>query len=247
MNSMPWTMFPSSPTEPRPRLRSALASFRADQSGAVAVDWVVLSGAVVGLGIAVTLVVSGGLEDLTGEIQLSLAEMDAQSGFIERLQEFGQALTGFSDGTGGWSGGDVVSMDGIGDVYQVGPQSTIGGSWDLPPGTAQATVEFDLYGLDTLNNEPATITVNGQVAGIVTVDNGTATFTSVNGGTTTFEANSMSQGTDLNGNGHADTRTQVRLTVSNPGDSVSVQVSSDAHANVDNESYAIDDFRVTAN
>ena len=46
-----------------------LTNFVADESGAVTVDWVVLTAAIVGLGIAVMGAVSGGLEDLSGEIE----------------------------------------------------------------------------------------------------------------------------------------------------------------------------------
>lgn len=47
-------------------------SFLADESGAVTVDWVVLTAALVGLGLAVISVVSGGLEDLTADIDSQL-------------------------------------------------------------------------------------------------------------------------------------------------------------------------------
>jgi Flp pilus assembly pilin Flp len=43
--------------------------FLSDESGAVTVDWVVLTAALVGLGLAVMSVVSTGLEDLSGDIQ----------------------------------------------------------------------------------------------------------------------------------------------------------------------------------
>ncbi|MEM7490929.1 MAG: hypothetical protein AAF390_17575 [Pseudomonadota bacterium] len=43
-------------------------SFFADESGAVTVDWVVLTAALVGLGLAVMSVVRGGVTDLTNNI-----------------------------------------------------------------------------------------------------------------------------------------------------------------------------------
>ncbi|MDG3041838.1 hypothetical protein [Roseicyclus marinus] len=51
-------------------------TFVTDTSGAVAVDWVVLTGGLVGLGIAATLVVSGGMEDLSGDISVHLASIE---------------------------------------------------------------------------------------------------------------------------------------------------------------------------
>ncbi len=47
-------------------------NFVADESGAVTVDWVVLTAAIVGLGIAVMASVSDGLQNLSGDIQNQL-------------------------------------------------------------------------------------------------------------------------------------------------------------------------------
>jgi Flp pilus assembly pilin Flp len=53
---------------------SKLNTFVSDESGAVTVDWVVLTAAIVGLGLAVMSVVSGGVEDLSGDISNALTE-----------------------------------------------------------------------------------------------------------------------------------------------------------------------------
>lgn len=50
----------------------SLQTFLKSESGAVTVDWVVLTAALVGLGLAVMSVVSGGLEDLSGDINTQL-------------------------------------------------------------------------------------------------------------------------------------------------------------------------------
>ena len=49
-------------------------AFLNDESGAVTVDWVVLTAAIVGLGIAVLTSVSGGTNALAGKISSSLAQ-----------------------------------------------------------------------------------------------------------------------------------------------------------------------------
>lgn len=49
-----------------------LKTFLADDAGAVTVDWVVLTAAIVGLGLAVISVISGGLENLSGDINTQL-------------------------------------------------------------------------------------------------------------------------------------------------------------------------------
>ena len=56
-----------------------IKNFAADESGAVTVDWVVLPAALVGLGLAVMAVVSGGVEDLSAEIQGALVTADPGS------------------------------------------------------------------------------------------------------------------------------------------------------------------------
>ena len=47
---------------------NAINTFKNDESGAVTVDWVVLTAALVGLGLAVMGVVRGGIDDLTNDI-----------------------------------------------------------------------------------------------------------------------------------------------------------------------------------
>jgi Flp pilus assembly pilin Flp len=51
-------------------------TFINDESGAVTVDWVVLAAALVGLGLAVMSVVSGGIENLSTDIGQTLADTD---------------------------------------------------------------------------------------------------------------------------------------------------------------------------
>ncbi|MHA7888296.1 MULTISPECIES: hypothetical protein [Roseicyclus] len=57
-------------------MTNLIKNFAQSESGAVTVDWVVLTAALVGLGLAVMAVVSGGIQDLSGEIQASLLEAD---------------------------------------------------------------------------------------------------------------------------------------------------------------------------
>ncbi|MCH2077703.1 MAG: hypothetical protein MK180_12645 [Rhodobacteraceae bacterium] len=53
--------------------------FRRDEDGAVTVDWVVLTAAIVGLGIAILATVSGGVGDLAGAIDSELSSMTIAS------------------------------------------------------------------------------------------------------------------------------------------------------------------------
>ena len=54
-------------------------AFLKDESGAVTVDWVVLTAAVVGLGIAVLTSVQGGTEALADKISTNLAAANVQT------------------------------------------------------------------------------------------------------------------------------------------------------------------------
>lgn len=56
------------------KLFNKIGSFRKGQDGVVTVDWVVLTAAVVGLGIAAMAVVRGGVVDLSGNIAKALNE-----------------------------------------------------------------------------------------------------------------------------------------------------------------------------
>lgn len=49
-----------------------IKNFAKSESGAVTVDWVVLTAAIVGLGLAVMAVVSGGVQDLAQDIDTQL-------------------------------------------------------------------------------------------------------------------------------------------------------------------------------
>ncbi len=49
-----------------------IKNFAADESGAVTVDWVVLTAAVVGMGLGVLMIVEDGINQLGTDIQASL-------------------------------------------------------------------------------------------------------------------------------------------------------------------------------
>ena len=57
-----------------------IKTFRADEDGAVTVDWVVLTAAIVGLGIAVLTAVGGGVDTLSTSIAGDLAAINPSTG-----------------------------------------------------------------------------------------------------------------------------------------------------------------------
>ena len=58
------------------KLFDFIKNFGKDEDGAVTVDWVVLTAALVGLGILILSVVRGGLEDLSSDIASELSGID---------------------------------------------------------------------------------------------------------------------------------------------------------------------------
>jgi Flp pilus assembly pilin Flp len=80
--------------------------FLQDESGAVTVDWVVLTAAIVGLGLAVMAVVSGGVENLSTQIDSGLRQDIVNQTFDDAGEGFtyGGASSGGSGGTGGTGG-----------------------------------------------------------------------------------------------------------------------------------------------
>ena len=64
-------------------LLNTFKAFANDEAGAVTVDWVVLTAAIVGLGLIVMQTVGGGIEELAGEISADL-KSDA-SGYVSTV------------------------------------------------------------------------------------------------------------------------------------------------------------------
>lgn len=58
------------------KLINLFKKFRSDESGAVTVDWVVLTAAIVGLGIAVVAAVGPGLNTLAGNISTAVGGIE---------------------------------------------------------------------------------------------------------------------------------------------------------------------------
>ena len=61
------------------KLFEMIKTFKVDEDGAVTVDWVVLTAAIVGLGIAVLTSVSGGTTSLADKISSTLSGMSIMS------------------------------------------------------------------------------------------------------------------------------------------------------------------------
>ena len=62
-------------------LKNSTRLFLADESGAVTVDWVVLTAGLVSLGLATMAVVSAGVEDLSGDMQTQMETQEITASF----------------------------------------------------------------------------------------------------------------------------------------------------------------------
>ena len=70
------------------KLFNLIKSFRNDEDGAVTVDWVVLTAAIVGLGIAVLAAVSGGVADLSTDISNQLLNQEITTEFSSYRRDY---------------------------------------------------------------------------------------------------------------------------------------------------------------
>lgn len=218
--------------------------FLRDEGGAVTVDWVVLTASVVGLGMATTVVVSGGVEDLSRDIDASLRGTGITSSFwaLSDLMSFD-----FSGGDiGAWLGGQIVNKGGqLGELLAIGPNQVVGLVIDIPEGAEQAVLTFDLIAGDSLDNESATVTLNGQTVLIATDTHGTPTtfqIPQVDG--TTVNATVEIGPSNLGGPGWDDSVSTVTITVDQPPSTLDFAVSSNANQHIGDEYWGIDNFDV---
>ncbi|MGP1359058.1 pilus assembly protein [Roseicyclus sp.] len=63
-------------------MTALIKNFAKSESGAVTVDWVVLTAAIVGLGLAVMAVVSSGVQNLSGDINTQLQSQNISTTFV---------------------------------------------------------------------------------------------------------------------------------------------------------------------
>ena len=155
--------------------------FLTDESGAVTVDWVVMTSGVVGLGLATMAVVSSGVEDLSGDINTQLSS-DGWNMFNNGRA--GIASFDFSNGSAlGWLGGSVRDMGGeLGELLVLGPGESTGFLVDVPEGANEAVMTFDLIAGDSLDNsvqwgtDTATVMLNGVPVAIALASGNSMTF-----------------------------------------------------------------------
>jgi hypothetical protein len=218
-------------------------SFLHDESAAVTADWVVLTAALVGLGLAVTSVVSGGMEDLSGDTRAVLQRGDIiRTSFFSAGRLFGMD---FASGSGDWTGGEVVNLPGFGEVLRLGPGETVGLSVEMPAGARGATVTFDLLGLDDLSGPPAEIWVNGELVATYSDNHGQISHQdrAVEGVTVGFEQLYRNDAVGSLDSGN-DSRATYTITLDDPGQGFDLEIVSTTGRPITEEAFAIDDVTV---
>jgi hypothetical protein len=225
-------------------MESPRPSFLHDNSGAVTVDWVVLTAALVGLGLAVMAVVSEGLEDSSGDIRDTLARGDIITTSFQAATAAAATLfgDGFADGRGDWQGGELVTLDGFGEVLRLGPEETASLVATIPAGSRSATLQFDMIGADDLTNATAEIIVNGIVVATYSDDHGRIARTDSGVAGITIDVDQVYTNSAIGSGTHgSDSRATYRITVDNPSAEVTFGVRSTTTETVDDGFFAIDD------
>ena len=227
-------------------LKRAATRFCGDETGAVTVDWVVLTAALVGLGMASAAVVSAGVENVSEETASELAN----TSIITRFASVAGSLfdSDFSDGIAGWVGGSAANLAGFGDVLQLGSGETAELTLAVPAGADSATVSFDLISGDDLDaGDLATISINGQTVSVYEDDHGNVTFTDTAPDGISLSVDHQNINDSLGAGGHGrDSVSTYTITVNDPGTTLTLGVNSSADQPTSNEFYALDNVSVSS-
>lgn len=135
-----------------------LSNFVTAEDGAVTIDWVVLTGAMVGLGVAASLTLVPGVQDLSGDIS---SEMKT-NGVLMQTDFSASRITngGFEDSNGnshaaGWGGVDIEIL--AAGVY-------------IPGAGASLVAELDGWNAGDVSSLTQDFTVDGPLSTVVSLD-----------------------------------------------------------------------------
>ncbi len=234
-------------------LHTLAARFVRDETGAITVEYVLLAAAATAIGIASSDVIFRGFGSLSGTID-------------DEFNEGGYSGAGgsapgpsyderFDNGAPGWTGAVAGYVRGFGNV--LGPIAGTGGreaisrEFAIEPGAASAKFTFDLIGGDSLDDESGIVFIDGREVGrMTTKHNGATTFTpaaDLAARGITFDAQLIDSRADLGGSTSRpdwrDSRSKITITIAEPKSKVKFGFGSNADQGVDDEFFAIDDFK----
>lgn len=238
---------------------TAIEDFKSDDTGAVSVDWIVLTGAMVGIGVATSAVVGFGVASATDNVDEFLTDQTVESSFgvnFDPVAFFEDFENGLADG---WSVTNVdQSEPGFGGI--LGPFGGTGGgqmvfkSYDLDPDTPFAVLEFDIHAIDTWDMEKMMVFVDDLVAtersfSTHSGDQARQTVTNTSDPNITVSyARTRESGEygywDRGIANSYDETMSVRIVVTDPGDQVKLGFGSTLNQSVSDESWAVDNVRV---
>ena len=233
--------------------KSVPTAFLSDESGAVTVDWTVITAAIVGLGIASFAVVQSGVGDLSGDIARNLGRPFIQTAFL--------VADDFSNGPGNWIGAGTNFISGFGDV--LGPlrgdaegREQVYQIFEIPGGALEFNAGFDLLSIDSLDGglidhgwgaeEGPVMYLNGQEVARARSQGGRLTWTYADVPGVTIRSEVVSSQTNIGANGWDDGINTVRITFEEPQDTVQVGFGLKANQPIHDETMGIDNFTFQA-
>lgn len=227
-----------------------IADFIRSDSGAVTTDYVVLTAAIAGSGLAAVNSTSVGVENLAGDIAATLRGDIVNTSFSRQSY-----FDDFENGAGYWVGGITDdSQTAYGGI--LGPYGGSNGeeivtrTYDLLSGYDYAVVEFDMHAIDSWDNEEFIIFVDGNPISASTFNwqqdgvTGVWSTSDPNYAITITPNGSRSQ--QGYNNGWSDQSFSVSVQVANPGPSMSLGFGSTLNQSLGDESWGVDNVQVTS-
>lgn len=241
-------------------------TFLTDETGAVTVDYVVLSGAVAGMGITAAATLSGGVDELARNIAAELTDLASVAITVLEANDFS------GGNRGNWTGGRVMEFRNFGSLLALGPGETATVSLGFPEGAETGVVTFDAIAGDSIDWESAFFYVDGQLVAdltagalveggeIVDGPRGSFNWTSGTGPTSsdrgiqirdysqegiTVSYETVATNDDLGANERwKDEMVRVTVRIDNPPQTMQFAASSNTDQPIEDEFWGIDNFEV---
>lgn len=225
-----------------------LLEFLRSEDGAVTTDWVFMATAAMTTSIAAMTNTSGGVNTIANELADDIAEVEALTLTRSIVQQ-----DVFENGAGNWIGGALASDENYGGLLRGGGsdgEQAAQSTYELDADMEYAVLEFDMTAIDSWDGEEFQIYVNDAVVA-------TATFNNASGngiGDTWTISNpdieiSMTAGEFGHGGFDSDWQDQsmnVQIQMRNAGENVTLGFGSTLNQSVQDESWGVDNVRVTS-
>lgn len=222
-----------------------MTEFFTQEDGAVTVDWVVMTAALVGLGLATMAVVDTGVESQSNDIKDTLTGIRIVTAFDTIFSS-----NDFSDGRGDWTGGELMTVTGFGEILALSGSADVAElPIDIGNQHAYAVVEFDMIIADSWDNEQGSISINGEdvVIGTHAWRNDAPDIQTFSGsGDTSVTLTRTSTGTGGNWRpGQDDFTYSVRVVAANDGSELTLGAATTLGSGASDEFFGIDNVEVS--